>query len=563
MTETIQTSADSLVHLGPDALSARCHKLTEKIDILTEENERLLGYVRLLKKHLYGSRSEKIPAADPDQRAFGFFDEAASPAPDPESPEDKPEESSSETPGIQKKGGRRPLPQHLPREQVIHDLCAADKVCGCGHDMHKIGEETSQQLDYVPASLRVIEHVRYKYGCKACEGTVRLAPNPLVPLPKSMATPGLLAHVLVSKFQDHLPLYRQSAMWKRLNIDLSRATLGNWVMDCGDLLSPLVNLLKQEIITSDYIQADETTVQVLAEDNRKATTKSYMWLYLTGRKDKKCIVYDYQPTRESKNATHFLTGFKGYLQADGYAGYNAISSKSAVTRLGCWAHARRKFVEVMIMANSKTGKAAEAVQTIKKLYDIEAAIKNFPPGDIKQRRLEKAKPILDTFKTWLTTYKDQTLPKSPLGQAISYSLNQWTELTRYLDDGRLEIDNNAAERSIRPFAVGRRNWLFMGNVAGANSAATIYSLIETCKANDVNPYEYLRLCPDAYSINAAGKLTRSLLPWNCQIDPVSNPERKNRRIENAGREKICAKHKKIKTWHKNNKYSQTFIHKQS
>jgi transposase len=245
MTETLQTSVDSPAHLEIDALSSRCHTLTKENGILTErlgavqeENARLLGYLRLFKKNLYGRQSEKIIPPDPDQLTLGFFDEAPCPVsdPDPESPTDQ----KTQTPATHKKRGRRPLPQNLPREQVIHDLSEADKVCRCGHTLHKIGEETSEQLDYIPASLRVLHHVRYKYACSSCEETVRLAPAPLGPLPKSMATPGLLAHVLVSKFQDHLPLYRQSAMWKRLNIDLSRATLGNWVMACGDLLSPLV-----------------------------------------------------------------------------------------------------------------------------------------------------------------------------------------------------------------------------------------------------------------------------------------------------------------------------------
>ena len=510
---------------APEALYSLCHNLTEenktltqKVDILREENDRLLGFVRLLKKQIYGSKSEKTPPVSVNQQSLGFFDEAPDPVLDLEACEDP-------LPKETKKRGRRPLSQEFPREQVIHDLSERGKVCRCGHLLHKIGEETSEQLDYIPATFRIIQNVRYKYACGSCQEVLRTAPAPKVPLPKSIASPGLLAHVLVSKFQDHLPLYRQTQMWKRLGIDLSRSTMGNWVMECGAVLEPIVALLKKEIVSDNYVHADETTVQVLHEPNRKATTKSYMWVYTTGSKHNKSLVYEYQPTRAGEHATTFLKDFQGYLQTDAYSGYKGVGGKEGVIPVGCMAHGRRKFVDVLAMTASKTGKAFEAVSLIAKLYEIESTIKGLPPDTIKEQRHLRSRPLLEGFKKWLELQRRLSPPKNPLGSAVQYVLNHWVELTRYLDDGRLEIDNNPAEQAIRPFAVGRRNWLFMGNTQGAEAAATIYSLIETCKANNINAYAYLRHALTRIPTTSEKDMA-SLLPWNCPLD-LLKPEANN------------------------------------
>jgi len=329
-----------------------------------------------------------------------------------------------------------------------------------------------------------------------------------------MASANLLAQVFISKFDDHLPLYRQAEIWQRLGVDLNRATLSNWVIKAGTLCQPLVDLFRRHIVSSPYAQADETTVTLLKQ--QKPRQKSYMWVYKTGYGPQCSLVYDFQDSRSGQHATTFLDGFSGYLQGDAYSGYNDITSRPNVIRVGCMAHARRKFVDVINMAPKKVGYAHQAVEKMKRLYEIEAKIRDqeLPPDQVKRYREKYAKPLLIDFKHWLDDLKPKAPPKGPLGKAIAYALKHWTELTRYLDDGRLEIDNNACERAIKPFTVGRKNWLFMGNTHGAMSAAVLYSLIETAKANGINPYDYLCYVLEMIPKLPPEKLDQ-LLPWNC------------------------------------------------
>lgn len=366
----------------------------------------------------------------------------------------------------------------------------------------------------------MIRHVRYKYGCKGCEETVKLAPLPPQPLPKSIASAGLLSHILISKYQDHLPLDRQEQMFERLDIDLKKGTMSTWILKIGALVEPVVECLRQEIVTDDYVRADETTVQVLREPGRTAQSSSYMWTYMTGSKPMTAIVYDYQPTRAQEHPKAFLKGFRGRLQTDAYPGYNGVTHQNDVTAVGCWAHCRRKFSDVVTMTTKKAGKALEALRIIGKLYEIERFCKeqDFPPEEIKALRQEKSKPILEAFKKWIDKEVVLTLPKSPLGHAFRYAARQWETLTVYLEDGRLDIDNNACERAIRPFAVGRKNWLFMGNVQGAKASANIYSLIETCKANNIDPSVYLKVLLEKIPSTDPEKMS-DLLPWNCLPPP--------------------------------------------
>jgi transposase len=480
---------------------------------LQEDLDRAYLMIRQLNQQHFGRKSEKLDVELPLLPGLqNLFDEAGlEPAEEPEevTPEQVADQEKTKT---KNKPGRRPLPQDLPRERVIHDLTEAEKQCTCcGHPMVKFGEETSEQLKYIPAQLKVLVHVRNKYACRACEEGVTLAPMPPQPIPKSIASASLLAHVLVSKYADHLPLYRQSDMWRRLDMDISRATMSGWVLKCGTLLASLVDLMRLNIINHDYARADETTLQVLNEPGRKATDKSFMWVFMNEGLSQKSIVYRYDPTRKGAVAGEFLEGFKGYLQSDAYSGYKQIC-RDEIVSVGCWAHARRKFVDIMKIVN-QPGRAAEALAFIEKLYEIERYAKEngLPPDRVKALRLEKSKPILDLYKAWLTSTVGRVPPKNPLCAAIKYSLNNWAELTRYLDDGRLDIDNNACERAMKPFAVGRKNWLFAGNEVGARASAVIFSLIETCEANGVEPEAYLKHALE--NIRTTSDLNQ-LLPFN-------------------------------------------------
>jgi transposase len=505
---SLEEAVDSLL-----LLSKENKKLHEDYKKSQEDLAHAYLIIRQLKQQHFGRKSEKLDVELPQLPGLqNLFDEAGL------EPADEPEEESSEQAAKQentkekKKPGRRPLPKDLPREHIIHDLSEEDKQCKCcGHPMAKFSEETSEQLIYIPAQLKVQVHVRNKYACKACEEGVTLAPLPPQPIPKSMASASLLAHILVSKYADHLPLYRQSDMWKRLGVDISRSTMSGWVLKCGTMLSPLVDLMRLNIINHDYARADETTLQVLNEPGRKATDKSFMWVFMNEAVDQKSIVYRYDPSRKGAVAAEFLEGFTGHLQSDAYSGYKHIC-KDRIISVGCWAHARRKFVDILKIV-SKPGKAMEAVAYIEKLYEIEryAKEKNLPPDKVKELRQAKSKVILDSYKAWAESTAPRVPPKNPLCAAIKYSLNNWVELTRYLDDGRLDIDNNACERAMKPFAVGRKNWLFAGNELGAKASAVIFSLIETCEANGIEPEAYLKHALE--NIHTTKDLSQ-LLPFN-------------------------------------------------
>jgi transposase len=415
---------------------------------------------------------------------------------------------------------RKPLPEHLPRETVIHDI--EDKACNCcGHDLHRIGEETSEQLEFIPAQVKVIEHIRPKYSCRYCEqqGTevrIKIAPVPKSPIPKSMATPSLLAHIITSKYQYALPLYRQEQMFRQFDIDLNRKTMAEWMMRCGELLEPLYQRLKAELLKQSVIQADETPVQVLAEDKHRC----YMWVYCTGSDspaDKadhppNIVLYDYQASRSGQCARNYLDGYSGYLQVDGYAGYQQTETRL----VGCWAHARRKFVEAKkAQPKGKSGRADWAISHIQKLYRIESAIRDLEPAGKQRSRHERARSLLDEFRSWLDKSVNQVPPKTALGKAIAYTLGQWEKLERYLEDGNLQIDNNRVERAVKPFVIGRKNWMFSNTANGARASAMLYSIIETAKANGLVPYDYLRQILQAIAENPDD--IDPLLPWNAAL----------------------------------------------
>jgi len=484
-----------------------------------KETSILLEEINLLRAQLYGRKSEKFKSVDGPQ-PLPLFD-----MPEPADGIDKPEEEETEIPAhSRKKRGRKGLPDNLPRVERLHDIDDADKICACGCELSRIGEEVSEQLDVIPARAQVIRHIRPKYACKNCEGveddgpTVKIAPVHPQIIPKSIASPGLLSHILTAKFIDHTPFYRQEKQLIRLGIEVSRTSMCKWAMQAALSCQPLLNLLQDEILSGQYINIDETTLQVLHEPGRSPTTKSYMWVFRRGDPTKPVLLYQYHPTRSGDVVRAFLRDFQGYVQTDGYAGYNFLDCENNIHHIGCWAHARRKFTDVIKAQgkNRKSGAADEAMKYIKKLYQLEKnARKNeLSAEQIYSMRQAEAKPILDDFKKWLSKKSLQTPPKGLLGKAVSYALNQWHRLIGYIEDGHLSPDNNMAENSIRPFVIGRKNWLFSGTPEGAEASALLYSLIETAKANKLEPYAYLRYIFDKLPIAASLEDYEALLPWN-------------------------------------------------
>lgn len=426
-----------------------------------------------------------------------------------------------------KKRGRKKLPEALPRIDVIHELANDERTCPHdGKPLIEIGEVTSEQLDIIPAKIQVIRHIRKQYACD-CGHCIKTAALPPQPIPKSLASPGLLAHITVSKYQDALPLYRQEVILKRIGVDLPRATLANWMIQAGSLIQPLINLLRDRLLAYDILQMDETPVQVLQEPGKTAQSKSYLWVQRGGPPDQPVVLYDYDPGRGAGVPMRLLDGFTGYLQTDGYDGYNAVVSANDLTHVGCMAHARRKFSEaVKAQGKSKNksrkgGHAHRGLALIQKLYRVEKQSRKLTPEERYGRRQRHARPILDELRVWLDDALPQVPPTTATGKALNYLHNEWDKLIRYLDDGRLEIDNNGAENAIRPFVVGRKNWLFSASVKGVRASANLYSLIETVKANGLEPYAYLRHLftelPKAETVEAI----EALLPGNLSKDRLT------------------------------------------
>jgi transposase len=466
---------------------------------LQRENERIKAQVLTLREQLhlaiakrYAASSEK---ASPDQiRLFNEAEATVAGKVDEQEDEFTPDAGSNVSAVARPKRGRQPLPAHLPRIEVIHELPESERFCDLdGVPLAVIGNVTCEQLDIVPATIRVLRHVRTQYAC-ACGRCIKLAPLPGQPIPKSMAAPGLLAHVTVSKYQDALPLYRQEEILQRIGVDIPRATLANWMIEAGILVQPLINLLRDRLLSYDLIQMDETTVQVLKEPGKTAQSKSYLWLQRGGPPDQPVLLYDYDPGRGAGVPKRLLEGFVGTLQTDGYDGYNAVVATNSLTHLGCFAHARRKFDEAIKAQGKKPrpGLAHQGLALIQKLYGVEKAVRTATPEERHIYRLKHAQPILDQLRAWLNESLLQVPPQTATGKALNYLHNEWTKLIRYLEDGRYEIDNNRAENAIRPFVIGRKNWLFSDSVRGVKASANLYSLIETAKANGLEPCAYLR-----------------------------------------------------------------------
>jgi transposase len=473
-------------------------------------------YVALNRLKRYGASSEKSP----DQHEMFNEAELLVVAEEMLAEIEQKDREANPSSHLQKKPGRKPLPAHLPRVRIEHDIPDTEKHCPCGCALTLIGEDTSEQLDIIPAKIQVLVHVRKKYACKQCEEGVTTAPLPPQPIPKSNASPGLLAHIAISKYQDALPLYRQEAVLNRSGVEIPRNTLANWMIKAGELLEPLLKVMETQLLTYPVMHCDETVVQILKEPDKLASSKSYMWVRVGGPPTQPIRLFHYAPSRSGEVVSELLEGYQGYLQTDDYAGYNAVAANKGVTQLGCWAHARRKFIDAQKATAGKikrTGKADMAVSLIAKLYAIEKTIKAADTETRHRIRQQQAVPQLQKIRDWMDKTLHSTLPKGLLGKAVSYLDKNWHKLTVYTQDGRLAIDNNAAENAIRPFVIGRKNWLFSASVNGAKASANIYSLIETAKANQQEPSQYLRHIFTELPKAITDEEIEALLPWNVKL----------------------------------------------
>lgn len=477
---------------------------------------------RLAQHKRFGASSEKT---HPDQLLlFNEAESEATPAQD---------EPTLETVTYQRKkrsGERKAKIRDLPVETIEYRLPEDGQVCPCCDGaLHEMSTEVRVELKIIPPEVKAVKHVRHVYSCRTCEreGTetpVITAPMPKPALPGSLASPSMLAYVMTQKYGYGLPLYRLEQQFSSLGVDLSRQTLANWMMQGADRwLTPLYDRMHTHLLARDILHADETTVQVLKEPGRSAEATSYMWLYRTGREEPAIVLYDYQKTRGGEHPKSFLSGFRGYLHVDGYPGYHKVTG---VTLVGCWAHARRKFDEAIKALPDDKQKAAvtarEGLDFCNRLFAIERELKDVSPQKRLEVRTEQSRPITDVFLAWLRTNRSRVLPKSKLGEAITYCLNQWEKLEAFLKDGRLELDNNRSERSIKPFVIGRKNWLFSNTPRGAKASATIYSVIETAKENGLNPFAYLNwLFEELPQHNPKNpELLDRLLPWSDSLPQV-------------------------------------------
>ena len=404
---------------------------------------------------------------------------------------------------------RRPLPDSLPRVEVLHDLTSKDCPT-CGQGLERIGEEVSEQLDIVPAKFFVRRHVRPKYCCRHCQ-CLHVASLPAQPIDKGIAAPGLISHVAVGKYLNHQPLYRQEAEFERLGVAIPRSTMAGWFGELEVLLDPLVNRVIEILRAEPLLHADEIPVPVLDPGAGKTAT-GYLWAYRSGPWSAlQAVAFDFAMSRAGEHPTRFLAPFSGTLVVDGYAGYNAVLGRPQMIEAGCMAHARRPFYEIAQATGSPI--AQSALIEIAKLYLIERELKHLSPGERCVQRQARAGPILAEFRQWLEATYAQAPPQSAIGKALAYSINRWPALIRYLDDGWLNIDNNPVENAIRGIALGRRNWLFAGSEAGGRRAAQFYTLIETAKLNGVNPHAYLTHVLTELPSAKARDLD-ALLPWN-------------------------------------------------
>jgi transposase len=484
------------------------HKYETEISILsqtnkqlTEENERLKEKYELLRKKLFGRASEKLTK---EEEAQGLLFNEAEDGVEISSDSSEEESVIIVSPHERRKAGRKALSDSLPREEIIYDLDLEEKKCPCcGKERPHIGQDETEELDIIPAKIHVIKRVYKKYGACGCDEflhaetpEVKSAPFEKRMIPGSIASAGLLAFVFTSKFADSLPFYRQSKMFERIDADISRATMCNWVIAAHERMTLFFEVFEEQLKSGNFIRMDETTVQVLHEQGRSPQSKSYMWVAIGYPiRGKPLVLFKYHPTRSGDVPDQFLSGFTGYLQTDGYDGYNRAVMNNNIFHVGCMAHARREFNNAYeVGKKNRDSKAFKALAYIQKIYKIESDLRSRSLSDeiFIERRGKLTLPVLEELHAWLLRNKAEVLPQSLVGKAISYTLNEWEKLIRYLDLACMTPDNNEIERIIRPFVVGRKNWLFSNTPRGAHASAAMYSLIESAKANRLEPYAYLR-----------------------------------------------------------------------
>jgi len=484
---------------------------------------RMLEQAILARQRMFGASSEQMSAqsrlfdeAEALAQTSAQAQDTAAIAPEqPVAASDVESGKPSSKPG---RGKRVALASGLPRLDVVHDVPECERTCACGTPMVEIGEDISEQLDIVPMQVRVLRHIRKRYGCPTSQHAPVTAALPAQPLPKSNASVDFLAMLLTVKFVDGLPLARFENVLSRHHAPVPRQTLARWVIGSGGVLQPLHNLMRDVLLDGSLIHMDETVVQVLKEKDKSPTSNSYMWVQTGGPPDKPVVLYDYDPSRGASVPTALLEGFKGYLMTDGYDGYNEVARTDGIERLACWAHVRRRFVEATrVSPQGKRGRADEAVNLIGKLYRIEREYKDATPQERLLARKNQSVPALTELHAWMITNTPLVTPKSALGTALAYMGNLWSKLVRYTERGDLPIDNNRCENAIRPFVVGRKAWLFSDTPAGARSSAVIYSLVQTAKANGLEPYTWLRRVLRDLPAAKTVEDVQALLPWNLRL----------------------------------------------
>lgn len=520
---TLTTEEYAALVADRDALRGERDGLRDACDGLNGEVRTLKVTVSLLeerlKAHLRKLFDAKSEARGTDQKDL-FFNEAEILAP-VGTPVAEESSLEIEIPAhTRKKRGRKPLDPNLPRDIVRHELPESERICAHdGSALVEIGVEISEQLNIIPQQVRVIQHQRVKYACPCCDEGIKVTPAPARIIPKGLLTESALAWVVTSKYMDALPLYRQAALLGRFGGDLSRNTLAASIVKVGEAVQPIINLLRDHLLEADLIHADETTIQVLKEPGKKAQTKSYLWAQATGS-GPPIRLFGYAQGRGATHADTWYAGVKpgAALMSDGYEVYGGIAATNGLTHLGCWAHTRRYFVEAEAVipkaARTPEQPATQFIAAIGELYAVESKAKDKSTSERLRLRDEHSRPVLQRIEALLLKHLHTVVPGSLLGKALHYLSAQWPKLKRYVENGAWPIDNNLCENAIRPFVIGRRNWLFADTVAGANASANLYSLIETCKANRINPYGYLQSLFQKLPLAITADDFEAMLPWN-------------------------------------------------
>lgn len=488
----------------PEILKSMLREMSDTLRTIEVENTKLRFRIEQLLRHRFGRRSEKL-SLDPRQILLTFDPIDAALLRPPmgllEELEGQMGVGGDESPPARRRKGhgRRSLPEDLPRRRVEHVVPPEELMCpDCGAERTKIGEEVSEQLEYIPAEFLVLQHVRAKHACPRCEGNIVTASTPAQPIEKGVPGPGLLAQVVTAKYADHLPLNRLEGIFRRSGVEIARSTMCGWVGVVADLLAPIYFVMHRSVLLSKVIQTDDTPIPVL-DPELDRTRRGHIWVYL-GDDSHPDTVYDFTPTHTRDGPRRFLESFEGYLQADAYPGYDDLFRDGRIVEVGCWAHARRYFYDAR---TSEPALAHIALAFIGTLYEVERQVRELDPEDRLAMRQTRSRKTIDHFTKWLEEQARHVLPKSPFGEAIGYVVDQCEALNRYIDDPDLSIDNNAAERALRQVVIGRNNWLFAGSDVGARRAAILYSLVMTCKRHDIDMLAYLRDVLDRVSTHPA------------------------------------------------------------